>query len=120
MLEVSFKKARIMKHWAARIGAEIQVDASRAAELGYAQKGTTMTLIQRFFSTVLPRKQADAMRAESQAWRIRCCSCGASRSVWDAGGIRWNAASTGKRTLVHCSHCGGRRTAAIERVPAAA
>jgi hypothetical protein len=34
VLEVSFKKARMMKHWATRIGAEIQVDAGGGAELG--------------------------------------------------------------------------------------
>jgi hypothetical protein len=79
-----------------------------------------MTLIQKFFSTVLPQKWADDMRAESQRWRIRCCSCGASRSLWDAGGIRWKAASVGKQTLAHCSRCGGRRAAAIERVPTTA
>jgi hypothetical protein len=43
----------------------------------------------------------------------------ASRSVWDAGGIRWKAASVGKRTVVQCSRCGGLREAAIERTPVA-
>src|SRR5437868_15462154 len=71
-----------------------------------------MTLLQKFFFAVLPRKWAEDMRAQSQAWQIRCCTCGASRSVWDCGGIRWKAASVGKRTLAHCSHCGGLRAAA--------
>ncbi len=79
-----------------------------------------MTTIQRFFTAVLPQKWADDMRAESQAWRIRCCGCGASRSIWDAGGIRWKAASVSKRTLVRCSHCGGLRAAVIERAGEAA
>ena len=79
-----------------------------------------MTLIQKLFLAVLPKKWADDMQVESRAWRIRCCGCGASRSVWEAGGIRWRAASVGKRTVVHCSHCGGFRAAVIERVPAAA
>jgi hypothetical protein len=79
-----------------------------------------MTLIQRFFTAILPKSWADDMRKESQAWRIRCCGCGASKSIWDAGGIRWKAVSIGKRMVVHCSHCGGYRAAAIERERAAA
>jgi len=78
-----------------------------------------MSLIQRFFMAILPKSWADDMRKESQEWRIRCCSCGASKSVWDVGGIRWKAYGV-KRTLVHCSHCGGFRAASVERVPAAA
>lgn len=76
-----------------------------------------MRLLQKFFMTILPRKWGEDMRAHSQAWRIRCCSCGASRSVWDAGGIRWKAASIGKRTVGYCPHCRGVHSAAIERVP---
>jgi hypothetical protein len=79
-----------------------------------------MTLIQKFFMAVLPRKWAEDMRRESHEWRIRCTGCGASRSVWDVGGMRWKARSAGKLTLVHCSHCGGFRAAAVEREQAAA
>ena len=63
-----------------------------------------MTRIQRFLMAVLPKRWADAMRAESQAWQMRCNSCGATRSVWDA--------------LVYCPQCGERRSTTIERIPA--
>lgn len=74
-----------------------------------------MTGFQQFLMTVLPRAWADDLRAESESWRIRCLGCGASKSVWEAGGVRWKARSQGKRTLVRCSHCGGMRMAAVER-----
>ena len=76
-----------------------------------------MTLIQKFLSVVLPKRWVDDMRAESQAWQIRCSSCGKSQSVWEAGGIRWKAASIGKRTLVYCPHCRRRRMSTVERIP---
>ncbi len=79
-----------------------------------------MSPLQKFFTAILPKSWADDMRRESQAWQIRCTGCGASKSIWDAGGIRWKAVSSGKRMLVRCSHCGGFRTAAVERLPAAA
>jgi ribosomal protein S27E len=74
-----------------------------------------MSLLQILVETILPGQWADEIRAESRSWRIRCLGCGASRSVWDAGGVRWKATSIRKRTLVHCSHCGRLRVAAIER-----
>ncbi|MBK7199531.1 MAG: phage terminase large subunit family protein [Anaerolineae bacterium] len=77
-----------------------------------------MTRIQRFLMAVLPKRWADAMRAESQAWQMRCNSCGATRSVWDAGGIRWKAAASRKQALVYCPQCGERRSTTIERIPA--
>jgi hypothetical protein len=76
-----------------------------------------MSLIQRVFMAILPKSWANDMRAESQRWQIRCCTCGKSGSLWDAGGIRWKATSVGKITLVKCSQCGALRTAAIELVP---
>lgn len=77
-----------------------------------------MTRIQRFFMAVLPKQWADEMHAESQAWQMRCNSCGATRCVWDAGGIRWKAAAARKQALVFCPQCGGRRSATIQRIPA--
>lgn len=75
-----------------------------------------MSLIQRLCSAVLPGRWMESIRAESEAWRIRCTGCNQSRSIWDCGGIRWKAASAGKRTIVRCSQCGGLHAAAIERV----
>lgn len=67
-----------------------------------------MSLLQRFFVRLLPRRWARQMEAESRTWFLRC-SCGFARSVWDLGGIRWKAAgrprtySPGK-----CPQCGRR------------
>ena len=74
-----------------------------------------MTLIQRFFMSILPRSWAEEMRAESQEWKIRCCTCGAALSIWDAGGIRWKAYSKGKLRLIRCSKCGCVRKGEIVR-----
>jgi hypothetical protein len=74
-----------------------------------------MTAIQRFFMALLPQRWAEDMRVQSQSWQLRCCTCGATRSVWDAGLIRWKAASVGKRITVNCSQCGRFRMAAVER-----
>lgn len=73
-----------------------------------------MSPVQKFFMAILPRSWAESMRTESRSWMIRCTGCGASRSVWDVGGIRWKACSVGKRTLVRCPHCGGIRVAVVE------
>jgi ribosomal protein L44E len=78
-----------------------------------------VTTIQKFFQKILPKKWADEMRAESENWKIRCESCGTSRSVWEAGGIRWRAASVGKKIKVFCPQCRTLRTAAVEFRPAA-
>ncbi len=69
---------------------------------------------------LLPQKWGRSMRASSEGWRICCRTCGASRTVWQAGGIRWGAASTSKRKLVYCSQCGRLRVAFVEWQPHAA
>ena len=77
-----------------------------------------MTAIQKIFLKILPQKWAEDMRKESEGWKIRCETCGQSRSVWEAGGIRWKAASVGKKMRVFCKQCGDMRTAAVEFLPA--
>ncbi len=79
-----------------------------------------MTTIQKFFMKVLPAKWAESMRAESEAWKIRCCTCNATKSVWDAGGIRWKAASVGKRVMIVCTQCKAMRECAVEYLPSGA
>lgn len=74
-----------------------------------------MRWLQRLVTGVLPKRLADDMRAHSEQWRIRCTTCGYSQSVWESGGIRWRAASRGKRTLVRCPRCRRWRCAAVER-----
>lgn len=76
-----------------------------------------MTAIQKFFMKILPKHWAEDLRAKSEHWKIRCTSCGFSRSIWEAGGIRWKAASKGKRTFVLCPGCRQLTGAAIEYDP---
>ncbi len=45
------------------------------------------------------------IEAESRKW-FYVCKCGNRKSVWDAGGIRFHAASSGKVHLAKCSQCG--------------
>jgi hypothetical protein len=69
-----------------------------------------MSLLQRIFTAVLPRRWAESMEADSRRWLVRC-SCGFARSVWDLGGIRWQATSrprTFPRTFIKCPQCGQR------------
>ncbi len=65
-----------------------------------------MTLIQRFFTAILPRSWAESMRAESLSWMMQC-TCGFEQSIWEMGGIRWKAKGNPKR-LMRCSKCGQR------------
>lgn len=74
-----------------------------------------MTIIQKFVVSFLPRRWSEAIRAESQSWLLRCSTCGVTRSIWDAGGIRYKASSRGKSAMVWCAHCGQLRMMAIER-----
>jgi DNA-directed RNA polymerase subunit RPC12/RpoP len=48
-----------------------------------------------------------AMEAESRAWMVQCPHCGAERSVWETGGIRYRAAGTSRRYM-RCPACGRR------------
>jgi len=66
-----------------------------------------MSRTQRFFKWILPRKWFAAAEAESRLWMIRC-PCGAERSVWDTGGIRWKASGR-TRTYGRCTACGQRK-----------
>ena len=58
-----------------------------------------MTFIQKLVKTILPKKWADSIEAESRAWKLRCDNCGHTRSFWEAGGIRWKAAGRPKRYM---------------------
>lgn len=77
-----------------------------------------MSLLQRFLMAVLPKRWMESIRAESQLWKIRCPKCGAARSYWDIGGIRWKAYSRGKRMLSRCPKCGKIGWAIVEKVAA--
>ena len=69
---------------------------------------------QRLITRIAPRTWAASMEAESRAWMVRCRSCGFERSIWELGGIRWNAKGT-KWTWGRCSSCDKRRWHKIYR-----
>jgi hypothetical protein len=74
-----------------------------------------MTRLQRFFMAILPARWAENLKRESQQWLICCKACGASHSYWDAGGIRWLAASAVKHKYHYCQTCGRIRWMAVCR-----
>jgi DNA-directed RNA polymerase subunit RPC12/RpoP len=67
-----------------------------------------MSFFQRLFAKLMPKKTMEAMEADSRDWMVQC-PCGHERSVWEMGGIRYGASSTGKRTLLRCEKCGKRK-----------
>jgi len=78
-----------------------------------------MTLLQRLIKSLLPRRLSASIRAESESWLLKCSRCGTVRSVWEAGGARFEAASVGKANTVWCNHCGRLRLMTMERKPSA-
>ena len=73
-------------------------------------------MVQRVVLSILPRRWGENMQRDSQVWRVRCCTCNHSTSIWDAGGIRWKALSVGKRIMIRCRQCNQLRAAAVERM----
>jgi len=67
----------------------------------------------------LSPRQAEAAERESKEWTFICGECGHARSYWEVGGIRYKAASKGKRTVMRCPRCGVRRVHSVERRRAA-
>lgn len=77
-----------------------------------------MTFLQQLLMAWLPATWARAIEAESQSWLLHCPTCGATRSVWDAGGIRFKAVSRGKRLRIWCPACQAWRWMSMDRKPA--
>jgi len=65
------------------------------------------SFVQRLVTRLMPRRAAEIER-ESREWDVVCPKCGNARSVWDIGGIRYKAASAGKRIGATCPECGER------------
>ncbi len=63
-----------------------------------------LTFIQKAMKTILPKRWADDMEADSKSW-IAHCPCGHSISIWDLGGIRWKAKGN-PRAWIKCRKCG--------------
>jgi hypothetical protein len=64
-----------------------------------------MTIIQKLFTSILPKSLAQDMEAASRKWMLTCSSCGHKVSVWELGGIRWKACENPTK-LKRCSACG--------------
>lgn len=76
-----------------------------------------MSRTQRFFRAILPRSWFAAIEAESRRWVLHC-KCGASESIWDAGGIRYKG--TPKKAIYFwCPECRRSSWQDVEMVPAA-
>jgi hypothetical protein len=69
-----------------------------------------MAILRRF----APR-QAEAAERESREWFFVCGKCGTARSYRQLGGIRYKAASKGKRAYMACPSCGVRQWHSVER-----
>ena len=68
-----------------------------------------MKLIQRALTSIVPSRTADLMKQETEQWQLRCSGCGKTKSLWDAGGIRFGKASAGNAsaTFAWCRSCHG-------------
>ena len=65
-----------------------------------------MSVSQKIVSFILPNAWFDRIRESSEKWMIQCPKCQSERSVWSTGGIRFGAASCGKRIAAQCKNCG--------------
>ncbi len=72
---------------------------------GEERKIISMSSVQGFFESIMPKAWAEDMEAHSRSWMIRCPNCGFEQSVWDWGGIRWKAVGN-PRTYLKCPNCG--------------
>jgi len=72
---------------------------------------------QRLVTRLAPHRAA-AIERESREWIVTCPHCGRSASYWELGGVRYKAASKGKRIRGRCSRCNRRVWAKVERRPA--
>lgn len=76
-----------------------------------------MSPTQRFFKAILPRSWFAAIEAESRRWLLHC-RCGASQSIWDAGGLRYKG--TRKKSIyICCQECGQWSWQTVEILPPA-
>jgi hypothetical protein len=79
----------------------------------------TPSLTQRIVMGLMRGRATDIER-ESREWIITCPNCGLERSYWDIGGVRYKAASRGKKMGARCPRCGKRGMHPVERRQAAA
>ena len=65
-----------------------------------------MSALQFVAKMILPRTWFDRIQQSSERWMVQCTKCKSERSIWSIGGIRFGAASAGKRIAAQCTHCG--------------
>lgn len=76
--------------------------------------GRRPSFFQRLVTRLMPHRAAEIER-ESREWLVICQNCGDARSYWALGGVRYKAASKGKRIGIRCPACGRRGMARVER-----
>ena len=57
-----------------------------------------------FILGFMPDGMKKKVEADSRKWIGVCSNCGGAHSIWDVGGVRYNAAGR-KRALVKCPTC---------------
>lgn len=69
---------------------------------------------QRLFRRLVDAPTFAAMEAHSRNWFVRCQTCDHRRSIWELGGIRYNAAGS-SLTRLHCPSCDSARMHRLEK-----
>ncbi len=77
------------------------------------------SLTQRVVLRLMPGRAAEIER-QSREWWITCPHCGAERTYWDIGGVRYKAKSRGKKVGLRCRGCGRRSMHPVEHRPGSA
>lgn len=64
-----------------------------------------MPMLRSLILKFVSQETAAKMEAESRAWKLKC-NCGQETNYWDIGGLRYKAASMGKKMWIRCPKCG--------------
>lgn len=74
-----------------------------------------MARLRNFLLKIMPRAWAEAAVADSKVTYAICTTCGTERTVWDMGGLRWNASRSNKRVGTWCPTCRTLRSHRFEK-----
>jgi hypothetical protein len=64
-----------------------------------------MPILRSLILKFVSRETAKKMEAESRKWKLTC-KCGHETDYWSIGGLRYKAASIGKKVMIRCPKCG--------------
>lgn len=64
-----------------------------------------MPILRSLILKFVSHETAERMEAESRKWKLRC-KCGNETDYWSIGGLRYKAASIGKKVMIRCPKCG--------------